>query len=202
MYMEEVYLMNKLYIALSLITLSTNVTSFCSPGNISNNAYIDRLMVDNFLNAENKLKVDFGGSFICDNPISNSLNVSANTYNMYGVDNLNSEQRENLDILSSFKTLEDNWDDCDAIAPKKEIIEIAQKLVKKLQRQPEIFPTPDGGVQFEYDREQNRHLNIEILSEQKVNIFEMFSDRTYKEEIFDLDVENIKQRVDEFYGGV
>lgn len=204
--MEEVYLMNNLFITFStVITLSTNVGLCDWPENISNTtAYIDRLIIDNS-NSQNGFKkfdsnVSWSNvSFDYNNHTSNCINVSPNTYNCYEVDILK-EQQDNLKVLNSFKTLTDNWDECGAIAPKKEIIEIAQNLVKQLKKQPDIFPTPDGGIQFEYDVDENCHLNIELLSKQKIKIFEMFPDRTYTEELLNLDIKNIIQRVDKFYG--
>lgn len=113
---------------------------------------------------------------------------------------MNTEKQENLAILDSFITLQDNWDGCNAVAPEEQIIKLVKDFILQLKWQPEIFPTPDGGIQLEYTVGANQHLNIEILSEQTVNIFEMFADRTYSEETIHYDVKDIKRRIDRFYG--
>ena len=115
---------------------------------------------------------------------------------------MTSEKNENINILNSFKKLENNWDGYDALAPTKEIINTVCLLINELDIQPEIFPTPDGGIQLEYVIGENRHLNIEILPNNTMNVFEMFSDRTYSESNNKLDFNIIKLRVDKFYDSI
>lgn len=189
------------FYALVAMTLSTPAPSFLSYADSTTNSYYDRQFISNITS---DVESDFFNLPLYDRYPTNSsfqscMNSITTTYTSYEVGNVANERRENFEILDSFKSLEDDWDECGAIAPKNELIELAKGLIGQLCLQPEIFPTPDGGVQLEYAIGQNQHLNIEVISEKKINIFEMYSDRTYKEECAEFDIEYIKRRINKFY---
>lgn len=68
--------------------------------------------------------------------------------------------------------------------------------------QPEIFPTPAGGIQLEYTMHGNRHLNIEVFGDGTACVFKMYADKTFSEETVEFEFSYINQRVDKFYDAV
>ena len=88
------------------------------------------------------------------------------------------------------------------MAISKSIVNRILLLLPKLDRQPDLFPTPDGTIQLEYAIAPNKHLNIEILSDTSMTIYEMFADRSATKDKYELDYRLINSRVKEFYGSV
>lgn len=74
---------------------------------------------------------------------------------------------DNISTLSSFSQLRKGWDSYDAEPLEKELIEFCKFLVTRLPKnmQPDIFPTPRGTIQLEYEREDGRYLEVEVSSE-------------------------------------
>ena len=174
---------------------------FLSNGNLTTNScYIHEFIPTD--TGTDILDSTFYDNYPTNSSFYNCINTLSTAYTSPEVEGVNGEKQENLDILDSFMSLQDDWDGCNAISPVAQLINLVKALVWQLQRQPEIFPTPDGGIQLEYAIGTNRHLNIEILSEQNVNVFEMFADRTFKEETIRYNVEDIKRRIDIFYGRI
>ena len=126
-------------------------------------------------------------------------NSDVNAYNALEVECMSPEIKENLEIINSFFKLKDNWDDFDALAPRADAIQLARKLICRLNIQPEVFPTPDGGVQIEYVGKNKEHLNIEILSKNKVNVFEMISLKDFNKTTISYNIDEINRRIESFY---
>lgn len=80
------------------------------------------------------------------------------------LDSLSKEMLSNLSTLSSFSSLEKGWDGYRADPLDKRLIEFSRALVSSLpqDRQPDIFPTPRGTIQFEYEKNNGRYLEIEV----------------------------------------
>ena len=100
--------------------------------------------------------------------------------------------------IEQIEQLEYNWDGCGALPIPKDIINNLKVLLPKLKYEPDIFPTPNGTVQLEYTIKSNRHLNIEILSNSNMEIFEMFDDHSCTEDMYKYDADLIISRVNKF----
>ena len=100
--------------------------------------------------------------------------------------------------IEQIEQLEYNWDGCGALPIPKDIINILKVLLLKLKYEPEVFPTPDETVQLEYAIVPNRHLNIEIISNSNMEIFEIFDDRSCTEDMYKYDADLIISRVNKF----
>jgi hypothetical protein len=72
---------------------------------------------------------------------------------------------ENIRILESFKILKDNWDGYNAPAIDFYLIEKCKEIVNSfaLHIQPDIFPTGRNSIQFEYESDDGKYLEIEIF---------------------------------------
>ena len=133
----------------------------------------------------------------------NGIKTSTTVYTTCGSDDMtNPEYFDNISILNEFLTLEDGWDEYGALAPSKDIVMFVLTILSKLPKQPDIFPTPEGHVQLEYAIGKNRHLNIEIISETKFSVFEMFEDRTARNDYYSYDLQKLNDRIRRFYGTI
>lgn len=131
------------------------------------------------------------------------INTSTTTYNDCGSDViLNEELKQNMQVLMELSRLSDNWDEYGAKAPSIQIITKVAETLPKLPIQPDVFPTPEGNIQLEYSIGRNRHLNIEILSNATMSIFEMFENRTATKDILVFDISALNKRIEDFYGRV
>ena len=131
------------------------------------------------------------------------INTSTTTYNDSGSDViLNEELKQNIQILMELSQLSDNWDEYGAKAPSIQIITKVMVILPKLSKQPDIFPTPEGNIQLEYSIGRNRHLNIELLPDATMIIFEMFEDRTATKNSSIFEISALNKRIEDFYGRV
>ena len=69
---------------------------------------------------------------------------------------------DNLERLNGIAQLGDNWDGYGAEPIPCSVINEAQRLISCLSRQPEIFPTGNNSIQFEYDLPDDIYLEFEI----------------------------------------
>ncbi len=74
------------------------------------------------------------------------------------------KKTENLRILESFKTLKNNWDGYNAPEIDFYLIEKCKEIISSytLHTQPDIFPTGRNSIQFEYESDNGKYLEIEI----------------------------------------
>lgn len=129
------------------------------------------------------------------------INTSTTAYNDCGSDViLDEELKQNMKILMEFSQLSDNWDEYGAKAPSIQIITKVMEILPKLSKQPDIFPTPEGNIQLEYSIGRNRHLNIELLPDATMIIFEMFEDRTATKNSSIFEISALNKRIEDFYG--
>lgn len=61
--------------------------------------------------------------------------------------------------LDRISALNDNWDGYGAESLPEYLIISASELIRKLRIQPEIFPTADGTIQIEYEKDNGESIN-------------------------------------------
>lgn len=108
---------------------------------------------------------------------------------------------ENLNKLLKISNLPNNWNENGATAFDSAFINtIRDIIVSGLIKQPEIFPTACGSIQFEYDTDNDRYLEIEIFPNGKSQVFVMDADEN--EYVLDIDtsISSINKIIGEFYG--
>jgi len=83
---------------------------------------------------------------------------------------VNNEKKQlsiNVDILSEIGQLQNNWNQYGADKFKQELIFKCLKIINHtdLRFQPEIFPTAQQSIQFEYEPDDNHYLELEIFED-------------------------------------
>ena len=76
---------------------------------------------------------------------------------------LSEDVRRSLDVLSEISILEDNWDNYGASRFTEHLITQCRDLVWQLRIQPDIFPTVQGSIQFEWENDVGDYLEIEFF---------------------------------------
>ena len=72
--------------------------------------------------------------------------------------------------------------------------------MKSLVSQPELFPTPDGGIQMEYDKDTGDYLEFQLRNDSPISVFILYSDDTEKSYEIPFDVQKVNEVVSSFYG--
>lgn len=106
-------------------------------------------------------------------------------------------QDENRAALAEMYDLDPDW-----FNPiDRDLLAKAEGLIYALNIQPEIFPVPNGHIQFEYDTEDGRYMELELFPDKKVRM--MVTQNTSKpiHDVFGLDVNKINRVVEMFYDG-
>ena len=70
----------------------------------------------------------------------------------------------NLEKLNRIADLEEGWDLYKATSFSNSLIEFCRNMLLKLNRQPEIFPTANNSIQFEFENNDD-YLEIEIFDD-------------------------------------
>ncbi|MBQ9365691.1 MAG: hypothetical protein IJT82_07930 [Schwartzia sp.] len=93
--------------------------------------------------------------------------------------------------LESFRHLVTGWDGYHAKAIDSEVIKRAATLLDCIQAVPEVFPTPDGNIQFQFEDEDANYLEIELRSD---GMAEFYADLTDMEEERVIDLQDVGER--------
>ena len=78
---------------------------------------------------------------------------------------------DNLEKLKRISAFNYNWDGYGAEPLPEYLITSASKLIRNLRIQPEIFPTADGTIQLEYEKDNGDYLEIQISCNGRCEVF-------------------------------
>ena len=79
------------------------------------------------------------------------------------------------------------------------ILEKVKDFIPKLYRQPEIFPLQDGGLQFEYDRDDGAYLEFEFHADNKVKMFFADFDGCEQNKELNCNIDEINNAIGSFF---
>jgi len=83
----------------------------------------------------------------------------------------NNKQVFNLNLLESFRTLNDNWNGNGATKFSNELIEEVKSILLKLDVPPKIYPTGRKSIQLEYEKKNGDYIEFEIFANNIINCF-------------------------------
>ena len=105
---------------------------------------------------------------------------------------------KSIEKLQSFLKFPDNWNGYGASHFSEEYLRYVKCLLEQIPEKAEVFPIPDGRVQFEFDKDDGAYLELEINSDDTIDVFEIRADKTEREYIaYSKDIARI---VMDFYG--
>ena len=115
---------------------------------------------------------------------------------------LSKKQLENMDRLSDISKMENDWDGYDSPQINSAVIENARTFIKKIYKQPLLFPTGRNSIQMQYELADNSYLEFEICANKVLCV--KVPKRVYSNALFEkfdtLQMERINEIVKEFYG--
>ena len=83
---------------------------------------------------------------------------------------------KNLAKLERISLLGDNWNGYGAAPLPDSTIFSAKNLIRNLFFQPEIFPTPDGTIQIEYEKDNGDYLEFQFDGQGTCEVFKSTGD--------------------------
>ena len=108
-------------------------------------------------------------------------------------------QRNTLMRLVQMAALKDNWNGYGAQPLPHDTLYKAQRLIPALHVQPEIFPTADGSIQFEYEKDNGDYLEFQFTGKGTCEVFKIIGGD--EEDFSSPDNANaVNAIVDAFYG--
>ena len=101
--------------------------------------------------------------------------------------------------LAQMANLKSNWNGYGADPLPYDTLYKAQRLIPALHVQPEIFPTANGSIQIEYEKDNGDYLELQFSGKGTCEVFRIIDDN---EEYFTSpdNVSSINTIVDSFYG--
>ena len=69
--------------------------------------------------------------------------------------------------------LRDNWDGYGAVPLPRDTLYKAQRLIHVLNIQPEIFPTADGSIQMEFEKDNGDYLEFQFTGKGTCEVFRL-----------------------------
>lgn len=98
---------------------------------------------------------------------------------------LSEDIRRSLDALSEISLLENNWDNNGATSFSEQLVARCQSVVERLSIQPDIFPTAQGSIQFEWENEVGDYLEIEFFEDGQNHLALRESDGRWREQMIE-----------------
>ena len=85
-------------------------------------------------------------------------------------------QENTLMKLAQMAAFKDNWNGYGAQPLPHDTLYKAQHLIPALHVQPEIFPTADGSIQFEYEKDNGDYLEFQFTGKGTCEVFKIIGD--------------------------
>jgi len=85
-----------------------------------------------------------------------------------------SKRIENINKIYKYSQFEYDWNLNGAEPFSKELIRIAWEKINRLEKQPNVFPTACGSIQFEYSGDDGNYLEFEIY-EDRIEMFKIIN---------------------------
>ena len=100
--------------------------------------------------------------------------------------------------LKAISELPDNWDWYEAAPLAHSLIMDANAFLPKFLKQPEIFPTADGTIQMEYEKDNGDYLEIQFADN---SMCEVYISQNQSEKYFTINrtPKDINELVSKFY---
>ena len=106
------------------------------------------------------------------------------------------DKAEGKQIVQEISFLEENWNDNGANPFSKKLIDRAYELLDKLDKVPNIRPTANDSIQFEYKKTNGEYLEFELF-EDGLKAFMIKDSVVYQSRY--IDMERAKEMVNNFY---
>lgn len=105
-----------------------------------------------------------------------------------------------LSRINDIAALEENWNENGAPSFGSYIIDEMKKIASVLPVQPEVFPTANGSIQFEYEKDDESYLEFELFPDKSLKIFTMDSLGECETKQFnEVNLDKIVEAVNVFY---
>ena len=104
---------------------------------------------------------------------------------------------ENLCRVNKFAKYKYNWNDNGASTFDTKHLEIVKGILVMLKVQPEVFPTANNSIQFEYEKDNGDYLEFEIFADNRIHSYLERGGCTESKEI--KDIIDMNKVVNEFY---
>lgn len=106
--------------------------------------------------------------------------------------------QKNLNTLHDISLLADNWNGYGANSFSKNLIERVRVLLNGLNMQPNIFPTANDSIQFEYEKEDGSYLEIQVTED---NFYEVYrrDDKGNRTFSIDTKIGSMNREVNDFF---
>lgn len=156
----------------------------------------------NSYNGNLKVKISGDGG-LCLRGRFNNVRWKIAIYNNSGISDRMPDRakRKNLERLYDIAQLGDNWDGYGNGSISEKVVLTAEKLIRTVPRQPEIYPTGRNSIQLQYELPDTSYLEFEIF-EEKIVCMEV-PERIYSRASFQIleetDTVKIGQIVEGFY---
>lgn len=123
----------------------------------------------------------------------NSFNIKHGSIIKYS---LSMKSMDNLKKLNRIAGVKDDWNLHGASSFSESLLKLCRNLLLKLNRQPDIFPTANNSIQFEF-KNKDDYLEIEIFDD--LSHIEYYMKKGGKEIEKSTVVQDVIKVVDQFY---
>ena len=109
---------------------------------------------------------------------------------------LSMKSMDNLKKINRIAGLKDDWNLHGASSFSESLLKLCRNMLLKLKRQPDIFPTANNSIQFEFENNDD-YLEIEIFDD--LSHIEYYMKKGGKEIKKSTVVQDVIKMVDQFY---
>lgn len=116
-----------------------------------------------------------------------------------GAATMNWALNKNYQVLDEIASLKRDWNGNGANAFSEALVSKCRKILNGLRVQPDIFPTAQDSIQFEWNRTQGDYLEIELFEDGSCQLYLQRVDGSWK--LDEIDSAEIGEKLDGFVAG-
>lgn len=119
--------------------------------------------------------------------------------NLDGVATMDGALEKNFRVLAEIAALESNWNGNGANAFSDTLLSKCREVLQGLRIQPDIFPTAQDSIQFEWEHLQGDYLEVELFEDGTCQMYMQRADGRWQAD--EIDSTEIGEKLDGFIAG-
>lgn len=88
-----------------------------------------------------------------------------------GAAGVNGKLEANLRVMNEIAGLKDGWNGNGAEAFSSELMNRCRGILRRLEVQPDVFPTGEDSIQFEWEKDDGSYLEMEVFEDGRISMY-------------------------------
>ena len=103
--------------------------------------------------------------------VYNDGGMIAYSTDLEGAAGVNGKLEANLRVMNEIAGLKDGWNGNGADAFSSELTNRCSGILRRLEVQPDVFPTGEDSIQFEWEKDDGSYLEMEVFEDGRISMY-------------------------------